>query len=297
MAKYLRNRVLRVIHFRLRRLIPKVISKHMHFEGIFWVRLYGKKLFRMAAHNYILENEVYFYGLESGHEKKAMRVWIEFCQLFNPLYISDIGANTGIYGLVAKSLNKKCEVSFFEPLESASRIIYENLKLNDYEAKIFKLALSNYDGEGKFFLNEGSDFLYSITLNEYADLAILGKHNSGVNYTTMESKVSKFSTLIENELVEVPNLVKLDVETHEPEVLEGLGFDLEKVDAYLIEVLNKDAANKLNKLFHDKNFRIFNLNDENLEVHEYTEFKYTGCYNYFVIKPNLAKEMKTLTSR
>ena len=297
MAKYLRNRVLRVIHFRLRRLIPKVISKHMHFEGIFWVRLYDKKLFRMAAHNYILENEVYFYGLESGHEKKAMRVWIEFCQLFNPLYISDIGANTVIYGLVAKSLNKKCEVSFFEPLESASRIIYENLKLNDYEAKIFKLALSNYDGEGKFFLNEGSDFLYSITLNEYADLAILGNHNSGVNYTTMESKVSKFSTLIENELVEVPNLVKLDVETHEPEVLEGLGFDLEKVDAYLIEVLNKDAANKLNKLFHDKNFRIFNLNDENLEVHEYTEFKYTGCYNYFVVKPNLAKEMKTLTGR
>lgn len=297
MEEYLRNRVLRAIHFRLRRLIPKVISKHMHFEGIFWVRLYGKKLFRMAAHNYILENEVYFYGLESGHEKKAMRVWIEFCQLFNPLYVSDIGANTGIYGLVAKSLNKKCEVSFFEPLESASKIIYENLKLNDYEAKIFKLALSNYDGEGKFFLNEGSDFLYSITLNEYADLAILGNHNSGVNYTTMKSKVSKFSTLIESELVGVPNLVKLDVETHEPEVLEGFGFDLEKVDAYLIEVLNKDAANKLNKLFHDKNFRIFNLNDENLEVNEYTEFKYTGCYNYFVVKPNLAKEMKTLTNK
>jgi hypothetical protein len=35
----------------------------MYFEGIFWVRLYGKKLFQMAAHNYILENEVYFYGL------------------------------------------------------------------------------------------------------------------------------------------------------------------------------------------------------------------------------------------
>jgi len=297
MEKYLRNRVLRVIHFRLRRLIPKVISKHMHFEGIFWVRLYGKKLFRMAAHNYILENEVYFYGLESGHEKKAMRVWIEFCQLFNPLYISDIGANTGIYGLVAKSLNQKCEVSFFEPLESASKIIYENLKLNNYEAKIFKLALSNYDGKGEFFLNEGSDFLYSITLNEYADLAILGNHNSGMNYTTMESKVSKFSTLMESELVQVPNLVKLDVETHEPEVLEGFGFDLEKVDAYLIEVLNNNAANKLNKLFRDKNFRIFNLNDENLEVNEYTEFKYTGCYNYFVVKPNLAKEMKTLKNK
>jgi FkbM family methyltransferase len=226
-----------------------------------------------------------------------MRVWIEFCELFNPRFIADIGANTGIYGLVAKSLNEKCEVSFFEPLESASKIIDENLKLNDYKAKNFKLALSNYDGEGKFFLNNGADFLYSITLNEFSDLAILGNHNSEVNYTTMESKVSKFSTLIESELVHIPNLVKLDVETHEPEVLEGFGFDLEKVDAYLIEVLNNDAAKKLNELFRGTIFKIFNLNDENLEVYEYAEFKYTGCYNYFVVKPNLAREMKTLKNR
>jgi len=266
----------------------------MYFEGAFEVRLFGVKIFRMAAHNYILENEVFFYGLENGHEKKAMRVWIEFCQLFSPKYVADIGANTGIYGLVAKSLDSDCNVSFFEPLESAHKIISENLALNNFSAINLNLALSNYDGEGEFYLNEGSDFLYSITLNEFADLAIQGTHDSNVNYTTMTSKVSRLSTLIETGLLHMPTLVKIDVETHEPEVLEGFGFDLELVDAYLVEVLNEEAAKKLNGLFQNKNFRFFNLNDATFEVIEYENFRYTGNYNYFVVKPDLALEMKTL---
>lgn len=71
----------------------------------------------------------FYYGLENGHEKKAMRVWIEFCELFNPKYVADIGANTGIYGLVAKALDSNCNVAFFEPLESAhiqNRICFGN---------------------------------------------------------------------------------------------------------------------------------------------------------------------------
>jgi hypothetical protein len=131
-------------------------------------------------------------------------------------------------------------------------------------------------------------------LNEYADLAIQGSHDKNVNYTTMNTKVAKFSTLIENRMVHVPNLIKLDVETHEPEVLEGFGFNLEIVDAYLIEVLNREAANKLNELFKGTNFNFYNLNDETLEVYEYDCFKYTGNYNYFVVNPNLALQMKSL---
>ena len=284
----------RYIPYQLRKHIQKFISRHLYFEGPFDVRLFGEKKFRMAAHKYVLENEVFYYGLENGHEKKAMRVWIEFCELFNPKYVADIGANTGIYGLVAKALDSNCSVAFFEPLESAHKIISENLSLNDFDAVNLNLALSNYDGEGEFFLNEGSDFHYSITLNEYADLAIQGTHDSNINYTTLKSKVSRFSTLVQDKLVHIPNLVKIDVETHEPEVLEGFGLNLELVDAFLIEVLNDEAANKLNKLFQNMNFRIFNLNDETFEVFEYDYFRYTGNYNYFVLKPNLVAEMKTL---
>lgn len=49
----------RYIPYQLRKHIPKFISRHLYFEGPFDVRLFGEKKFRMAAHKYVLENEVF----------------------------------------------------------------------------------------------------------------------------------------------------------------------------------------------------------------------------------------------
>jgi|694.fasta_scaffold74991_2 hypothetical protein len=79
-----------------------------------------------------------------------MKIWIEYCEKFNPQQVYDIGANTGIYGLVAKALNPSTEVSFFEPIAKAVEILQLNLEMNRFTANVFSLALSNYDGVGHF---------------------------------------------------------------------------------------------------------------------------------------------------
>ena len=88
--------------------------------------------------------------------------------------------------------------------------------------------------------------------------------------------------------------MKLDVETHEPEVMGGFGFSISEVDAYLIEVLNAEAANKLNELFANSDYEYFNLDDEKFEVRKTENFIYTGLTNYFVIKSYLASELTSL---
>jgi hypothetical protein len=47
--------------------------------------------------------------------------------------------------------------------------------------------------------------------------------------------------------LKLPNLVKLDVETHEPQVLEGFGKPLNASMVFLIEVLNDDLGMKVQK--------------------------------------------------
>lgn len=245
----------------LRKFVPPRIARHLYFNGTFSVTHRGRKLLDLQATGYVLENEIYFYGLEGGHEKRSMQIWIEYCEKFKPQQVYDVGASTGIYGLVAKALDQSTEVSFFEPIAKAVEILCANLQMNHFAANVFGLALSNYDGEGHFFMSDASDFAYSVTLNTFGDLAITGSHKEDLTLRKIETPVTQVSTLLASKVIRKPNLVKLDVETHEREVLEGFHFDLNEVDAFLVEVLNEEAAAKLNDLFDGLGFQFFNVDD------------------------------------
>lgn len=278
----------------LRRYVPPKISQHLYFKGIVPVTYRGEKILNVRSNGYFLETQLYFYGLEGGHEKKSMQIWIEYCQKFNPQNVYDIGANTGIYGLVAKAFNPNSVIHFFEPIPKAVEILQSNLEINNYSANVFNIALSNYDGDGHIYMSHVSDFAYSVTLNNFADLAITGSHQEDSTFRKIDVKVAQISTLLINGVIGKPNLVKIDVETHEHEVLEGFKFDLSEVDAFLIEVLTEEVASKLNLLFSGLNFRYFNIDDKNSMVQETSKVYVSDQYNYFLIQSDLVSLMQSL---
>ena len=67
--------------------------------------------------------------------------------------------------------------------------------------------------------------------------------------------------------------MKLDIEMHEPEALEGLGkYLLEFKPVIIIEVLTNEMAKKLNTFFHLENYKLFHLkNSHNLFYPIYTK--------------------------
>ena len=293
-SSYLRKLIAKSTPRTLRRHTPKFISRHLYFKGFFKVKLSKECILSLYSGGYILENEIYWYGIEGGHEKKSIKIWIEYIKHFKPKSIYDVGANTGIYGLVAQAVSQDTKVEYFEPIPKAASILRINLDANSFDGKIHQVALSSYDGAGVFNIIETDDFAYSITLNTYADLAISGVHDSSQKYREMKVEVRQISTMIGNKELIAPDLMKLDVETSEYDVLIGAGRYLENVGAFLVEVLNVELAQNLNKLFSPKKYAFYNIDDEAGLITETEKIESTNNYNYFIIKKNLVADFSSL---
>lgn len=274
--------------------VPRFITKHLYFDGVIEFKTLENKKIKMQSQGMLLENELYWHGLEGYHEKLSMKIWIEYILTIRPSIIFDIGANTGIYGLVAKSLAPKSKVVFVEPIPRAIQILQKNLDLNNFEGQILDIALSDYDGEGFYNLESGKDIAYSITLNDYADRAITGIHDETISYTQIQTKVARLDTLIRSNVISIPNLIKLDVETLEPKVLKGLGENLNKDMSFLCEVLTWEVAEKLNEIFCQFDYNFYNIDDFNNKLRQTQRIEKSDYWNYFICRKEFSDQLAIL---
>ena len=79
---------------------PHSVYKHLHFKGLFTIDIEGYNL-KLKHHGYHIENEIFWSGL-SGWEELSIELWIKLCK--RSAVIMDVGANTGIFSLVAKTI-------------------------------------------------------------------------------------------------------------------------------------------------------------------------------------------------
>jgi FkbM family methyltransferase len=115
----------------------------------------------------------------------------------------DIGANIGYSTL---SLCKKMKkVIAIEPDDRSRRILKKNIALNDFKkkVKIYNFAISNKSGERVFYLSKHPN---------------LSAFNKNRKYWT-KKKMIKTRTV--DSLNINPNFIKMDLEGHETEVIEG----------------------------------------------------------------------------
>lgn len=260
---------------------PK-IYKHLYFQGIFKVKC-ANSSFLIQHYGYQLENEIFWAGLTGGWERISMSLWIELCKNSNS--IIDIGANTGVYSLVAKAVNSNASVFGFEPVERVCRKFEKNCELNNFNVKCFEYALSNYNGEATIY-DTPSEHVYSVAVN---------KNISGLS-DFVETKITTktLSSFIKENSIESIDLMKIDVETHEPEVLEGMGVFLKLYQpTLLIEILNDDVGQKVQSLLSDLDYLYFNIDEINTPKQVY-KIEKSDYYNYLICKAEVAKKLKLI---
>ena len=88
---------------------------------------------------------------------------------------------------------------------------------------------------------------------------------------------------IENHDIQFLDLVKIDVELHEPAVIEGFLKHLHKFQpAIIIEVLTEEIAQKLNQYFLNTEYRIFHLVGRNQMVEKNKISAHPHLWNYLL---------------
>ena len=281
----IRKLVATILPYWIRKIIPLRISQHLYFNGVFKARLYGKKTVKLLHVGNQIENEIYWRGFEGCHEKKSMQVFASIVQNLDPKVVWDIGANSGTYGILTKALKSDCEVVFFEPIPKAVEIIQTNLDINDFDAKIFKIALGDFDGVGEIFFEKGHDFATSVTVNK-------NTLPRGTESDSMKIQIRRLDSLVAELKLNSPSLVKLDVETYEYEVLSGWGIQFPDEAVFLIEVLQGDLAGKLTEFFPESRYLFWNIDDSNSTMRQVAKLGKSDFYNFLIVPKTLGNSIE-----
>lgn len=250
------------------------VFKHLHFKGIFSIPVKNNASFKMQHYGYQLENEIFWRGINGNWEKHSLEIWQKLSKNANMVF--DIGANTGIYSLLTKTINPKANVHAFEPMPKIFEKLNKNIQINNFDIQCHEIAASDNTGTAKIYdVGDEHDYAASIT-----------NRHSFTNAT--EIKTTKLDDFIEGNNISQVDLLKIDVEGHEPEVLSGFSNGLAKFKpSMLIEVLTADVANKINLQINGLGYHIYTI-DEEKGLTQLEEIKIVGGYNFLVCQPSIA---------
>ena len=242
------------IILRLLNIANNKLYKDINFNGKFKVSI-GKKKFIMYHFGDTISKHTFWNGLFETWENDTGWIWKELCEVSSTIF--DVGANTGVYSLVAKTINKDAQVFAFEPSIDTFKQLQKNNQINNYDIVCEKIALSNKSENQIFydtpFQNQTSASLSPKKLKNWE-----GYKGKIKEYNVSCLKLDDF--IIQNN-IDAIDLIKIDVEMHEPEVIEGFKVYLKKFKPIIIiEVLETSVAEKLNSLFNLKEYLIFHLN-------------------------------------
>ncbi len=233
--------------------IPISLTRYLRFKGIIEVQLDIYHSFKIHHYGFEIENSLFWHGL-NGWEKTSLNIWLLLSRHCNT--IMDIGSNTGVYALIAKAVNPESDVYAFEPVKRVFNKLIENIKLNEFNIKPIEKAVSNFDGKATIY-DPGTDHLYSVTVN---------KNMNASNQTCeiVEIETVTLATFISENKLKSIDLIKIDVETHEPEVFEGFKDYLQFFSPIiLIEILNEEVGSKINIFLKDLEYLCYSIDEIN----------------------------------
>lgn len=212
--------------------IPAAVLHRLPHHGEFVTTCPGGGQFRMIARGEYLETAVRWQGI-LGHEPECMAAWVDLARTSR--VILDVGANTGLYALIAGGVAPNAQVHAFEPLARVADRLRANVTLNPAsDIRVHQSAVGAAAGTADIH-DPGGVNCYSASMNPEF-LAEVEKDVYPVEVVTIDGFAAAHG-------LEAVDLVKLDVEGFEEDVLDGMSQTIERFrPAIFMEMLSDDNA-------------------------------------------------------
>ena len=211
--------------------------------------------------------------------------WIDGFEKKDNLIFWDIGANIGLYSIYNVIKNKNSVSISFEPSSSNLRVLTRNISINRLEdnIKVFPLPLTNKVNQ--FQIMNESDFVEGGSLNSFGEkFNFEGEiFENKMNYQIYGTSINY---LIKNNILEIPDYIKIDVDGIEHFILEGASKYLEnkKIKSLSIEINEnfKEQYEKVMEIMKKNNFKVLHKKHNKDLIP--TESKYSKIFNYIFIR-------------
>lgn len=199
-----------------------------------------------ASHNLYLPRLVSSEGI-GKYEALSMAAFLA-CAEDRAGSVIDIGANVGLYALMAAS-GLRSNVVAVEPFSPASGVLKTIVQKYDLPIKVIDAAVSDEIGVDELHISTQSDM--SNSLNP--------------DFRKNSRKIGVVTTTIDEICVRIkPSAIKIDVETLEEKVLTGAQKTIKRDrPALLIEVIDDRVGAALQKLAKDHNYHTIKIGDPN----------------------------------
>jgi FkbM family methyltransferase len=206
-----------------------------------------------------IQRHLYFWG---GYEEESCYHWIKLAQ--GSRVVFDIGANVGLYSLLAASVNPESNVYAFEPTPEMVTCLADNIRLNGLLNIIVEpMAVGSHQGKAFLRLCSGSDGT-----------------NEGMNYVTYARQddndlpvpVTSLDGYCQDRSIDRIDLLKLDIEGGEYEALRGAQglLQAQAVDCIFLELIEWAAKRsghstaEIQILLQDAGYHLYRVHSREL---------------------------------
>lgn len=196
-------------------------------------------------------------GYGAGTVEKEVEVVLELCKTRKIKTAVDVGGNVGNYSQCLLKSIDDVEIHIFEPSEKNFKILTEKY-VDNPRVFLYKLALSDVSSQTQLYADKSGSGLASLTKRDLSYIGLDFEFSENVE-TVRFDNFWDFNA--KNNVVDV---IKIDVEGHEINVLNGLGDFVFQVKAIQFEFGGCNIATKtyfkdLWDFFESKEFVIFRV--------------------------------------
>jgi FkbM family methyltransferase len=270
---------------------PERFWDWLTFEGNFSVELVPSpqetRTFQVTHTGEWLENSLFWKGI-SGYEPISFDLWQKACQFSQTIF--DIGANTGLYSLIAKTIHPSSQVYAFEPLPMFNQALNENIQLNHYDITVINQAVSNFIGAAEFYAPQrGQGNLYSSSLS----MAHYKNHQTSTPIVH-QVQVTTLDQFVQSREIQSVDLVKIDAEGQDANVLKGFIQGIQRFQPdFIVEVQSDEIGREIQTLLSPDRYLYFNV-DEASGLKQSDRLQKQYWLNYWICKRETAHKLNLI---